>query len=418
MKNRKHKFLIFVVSFMMVTTAWAGAFTAYAEENTEAEGTAETVENGEAAIETEEEAVTEETEEAVPEETEVAAPEEAAEEAAVEAQATAAPAAVTNLRAVAGKGRVVLRWTAVPDADGYIINRTGGSVAKTGLDTSGNAKDFFTKTGNQCEWRNQYDVNIGEVYTYSVVAYKNVIEETEGDVSGSEVKGEAVQEEEVQAAAESRVQSAAVSTTGECVRPMYIRVTFKQKKTLKAHDSSKKKYTIKKGQTMITDGYSSGAYMFKVDGHPYRVNRARCKNAKAYYTTKMEYGRESAEEFVNNCGLSSSTNRFMWVSFYTQHIYIMKKVGSRWTVEKDWECSTGMASAPSPTGVKAINGFRPKSRHGLAYWSGYSGKNAFHGKRGSWKLGKPKSHGCIRNLNVNAKWIYKNVKKGTRVYNY
>ena len=44
--------------------------------------------------------------------------------------------------------------------------------------------------------------------------------------------------------------------------------------------------------------------------------------------------------------------------------------------------------------------------------------NAFHGKRKSWKVGKPASNGCVRNPTDKARWIYKNIPLRTKVIIY
>jgi hypothetical protein len=94
-------------------------------------------------------------------------------------------------------------------------------------------------------------------------------------------------------------------------------------------------------------------------------------------------------------------------------------------------CSTGTASNPSPERTYTLNGdtarwcYFPKWGSHAQYWTRISSSIAFHSviynspdvmdlAVSSYNaLGEPASHGCIRLLVADAKWIYDNVGRGT-----
>lgn len=215
-----------------------------------------------------------------------------------------------------------------------------------------------------------------------------------------------------------------VSITGYCVRPYYVKITFKSSVKLTCHDGDKKTKTFSNGTTVYATGFTSGKYVFyyKINGkyHKFYANRTRTKNASSIYTTTWDYTKEEAENFVNHRGLVSDTSYLIWTSFYTQQVYIFKGSKGKWKCVKTHKISTGKATSPSPNGIKKVWKHVP-TRHNLSYWSCFSSYNAFHSvTASSWKkkLGKPASGGCIRNTKSDAYWIYRYCKNGTKVYNY
>ena len=182
--------------------------------------------------------------------------------------------------------------------------------------------------------------------------------------------------------------------------------------------------TLKKGKRVWAEDFGLGKYTVYKKGKRLRVPRVMVKKIKASYKKRGNYGRESAEFFINKYmddkNIKSSTKYTIWVSSYMQHLYVFKKTDGRWECVKDNKICMGRKTAPSPSGTKKIQKKIGK-RHGIKYWSCYSGLNALHGFKPSWSkkiLGKLASGGCVRNWNSDAKWIYKNCPKGTRVIVY
>lgn len=93
-------------------------------------------------------------------------------------------------------------------------------------------------------------------------------------------------------------------------------------------------------------------------------------------------------------------------------------------------CSTGKPGDDTPTGTFSISDkgksfYNPDVQQGAYYWTRFKGTYLFHSlpfdskqkmiQAEADKLGSPASHGCVRLTVENAKWIYDNIPKGTKV---
>ncbi len=238
----------------------------------------------------------------------------------------------------------------------------------------------------------------------------------------------------------------AQTASGTCVRPMYERVTFKRAISLKSHGGRKAKVKFKKGQTVVAQGFGGGKYRFWYNGSYFYASYTRVRNCRAYYQTNSVangkkysgiwgwmnyasnnvtsykgirfYDKISAENFVNHSGQSSRTGYLIWVSTYTQHMYIFQGSRGNWKLIKDWEVSTGAAKSPTPTGFGKKIHKKLKKHSGIKWWSPFQTMNSIHGQRSSYSFGSPQSNGCVRNFDNNAKWVYNACKKGTGVIVY
>lgn len=171
------------------------------------------------------------------------------------------------------------------------------------------------------------------------------------------------------------------------------------------------------GKWKTANGFAGGKY-YTTSGNSYSV--ARVRDASTDYLKSANYTDTTAENFVNELTKAkvvkrNGKKRMVWISTYTQHLYVFKWNGSRWKIEKDWECSTGKAGSPTPMSKKKKLNHKHRWRHNLPYWNCFSSCNAMHGKYSSWEMGKPRSGGCVRNPNSKAQFIYENVAKGSPV---
>lgn len=186
---------------------------------------------------------------------------------------------------------------------------------------------------------------------------------------------------------------------------------------------------MKAGTRTYAEGYGGGKYKFRnPKGKMATVGRVSVKNRYASYIPQggRNYTKAEAEYFINsymkkNKKAATSKKRMIWVSSYTQHLYIFEKKNGKWKATKwNWEVSMGCKDTPSPTGNKKIIKIIG-SRHGISHWNVTSGNsqgyNALHGVKSNWgkKLGNLASHGCIRSKTSNAKIIRYKCGKGTRV---
>ena len=138
-----------------------------------------------------------------------------------------------------------------------------------------------------------------------------------------------------------------------------------------------------------------------------------CNNGKSRFLFDVH-----ETDFVNKSKKSSKTKYLIWVSTYTQHLYIFKGKKGKWKLYKDWECSTGAAKSPTPTGFDKKIEDKWRNHSGIDYWSPFQHANSIHGQRSSYLFGKPQSNGCVRNFDQNAKWLYYNCARGTGLIVY
>ena len=127
--------------------------------------------------------------------------------------------------------------------------------------------------------------------------------------------------------------------------------------------------------------------------------------------------------------MSSRTNWLILVDTKLNKVAIYYGSKGNWTEKKYWSCTTGAAATPTVKGSYTVQS------KGLAFGSGYTcwyytqfyGNYLFHsilynpGSKTSiqdGRLGINASHGCVRLSLANAKWIYDNIPRGTKVYIY
>jgi hypothetical protein len=223
----------------------------------------------------------------------------------------------------------------------------------------------------------------------------------------------------------------AVSPVDGSSKIRYITYTFvlKTSKTLTSHDGYNKKHTFPKGMKITATAFGEGKYKFyyKIGGKSYYFycTAISTKSATADYKKSGNYSKTAAEFYVNDVGYKSPTNYLLWTSLYCQHTYVFQKKSGKWVCIRDFECGSGSAKAPSPSGAskQLIAGPGTEKKPGKKYyrkghgrryyWSPFSSWNSYHSvklnKAGKalQTLGYPASKGCIRVALVNAEYIYK-----------
>ena len=288
-------------------------------------------------------------------------------------------AAPSKLRAYSGYDSVRLTWEAVPKAEEYLIyrskvdNKQFKRVGKT------DKPEYVDRI------RNKY-----ADYAYRVVAtvkFNNTL-----------------------------IKSPPAKIRQNSVRRMRVYITFKT-------DEKFSTGTIRKGTRLMSDGYGGGYYIFDHKGKRHAVPRIAVRDASSKYEKNENYSKTEASLFINDYirahKISTDRKYLIWVSSYTQHLYVFKKKKGRWKVARSWEISTGRAIAPTSSGNKVISR-KVLSHHDVQFWNCFSGWNALHGISGNMyaSLGRPASHGCVRSANDDAAWLYLNREKGTPVIIY
>lgn len=99
-------------------------------------------------------------------------------------------------------------------------------------------------------------------------------------------------------------------------------------------------------------------------------------------------------------------------------------------IVEQFVCSTGAQGSETPTGTFTVKDrgrsfFSQSLNEGGYYWTQFEGDFLFHSvpfdkdrriePEEEAKLGTPASHGCVRLAVPDAKWIYDNIPRGTRV---
>ncbi|MEF9934087.1 MAG: L,D-transpeptidase family protein [Clostridium sp.] len=148
-------------------------------------------------------------------------------------------------------------------------------------------------------------------------------------------------------------------------------------------------------------------------------------------TNKKRLSKAQLEEYVNKKGFNSNTKHFIWVDIDRQLTNVF--VGSKGSFKllKSISCSTGTNKNPTTRGTFTVRGrgswFSAPSnpKVGAKYFVQFNGSYLFHStlysssnknKSVDSRVGVRLSHGCIR-LPINeAKWIYDNIKSGTKVF--
>ncbi|MCD7864550.1 MAG: L,D-transpeptidase family protein [Clostridiales bacterium] len=125
---------------------------------------------------------------------------------------------------------------------------------------------------------------------------------------------------------------------------------------------------------------------------------------------------------------SSSTQYLIMVDRDAHKVGIFTGSKGQWTYVYLWDCANGKASTPTVGGVFTVKskGYYFDSGSSRCYWyTQFYGNYLFHSvlynKNGTLqdgRVGMALSHGCVRLLIENAKWIYDNVPYGTTVVVY
>jgi len=131
---------------------------------------------------------------------------------------------------------------------------------------------------------------------------------------------------------------------------------------------------------------------------------------------------------INTLNIESATSYLINVSLENQKTYIYTGKPANWKLIKTCPCSTGINGEDTPTGSFSTKEkgdwfFSDKYEQGGKYWTQITGDILFHSVPFSkdkatvldYTMNKPSSHGCIRLSIADAKWIYTNIPKGSKV---
>lgn len=133
-------------------------------------------------------------------------------------------------------------------------------------------------------------------------------------------------------------------------------------------------------------------------------------------------------ETINTLNIESNTPYFIYVNLNNQKTYVYEGSSNNWTLEKEFDCSTGIESESTPKGVYTVTGrgdwfYSEQYEQGGKYWVQFWGDYLFHSLPFDetqstivdYTLGVPASHGCIRLTVEDSKWLFDNMPDDTKV---
>lgn len=133
------------------------------------------------------------------------------------------------------------------------------------------------------------------------------------------------------------------------------------------------------------------------------------------------------QDYVNSNNITSATNYLIFVSLKNFKVNIYKGSVNKWGLVHSYICTIGKPSTPTPKGTYTVGikglYFGVNKGYKCWYYTQFKGNYLFHsiiynldGSVRDGRLGMRLSDGCIRLAKENAKWIYDNIPRGTKVF--
>ena len=193
------------------------------------------------------------------------------------------------------------------------------------------------------------------------------------------------------------------------------------------------RYYIDSTYRACVPGYSNAGYAHYTTSAGYVLRNDWVKvNGTWYYADNdglLEEGDPTEAAMVSKAqSYSSSTGYLILVDSTTNKTAIFTGSKGSWSIAKYWDCCTGASSTPTVKGTFTIGsrGYSFGDGFTCYYWTQFYGNYLFHSilyRQGTHTvydgtMGANVSHGCVRLLIDNAKWIYDTIPKGTTVVSY
>lgn len=145
----------------------------------------------------------------------------------------------------------------------------------------------------------------------------------------------------------------------------------------------------------------------------------------------VDYADGLKEWYINSKGYSSSTKYLVWVSRQNQKVYVFTGSKGNWKISKTFICGTGKLSTPTPVGVTYIT-YRQEGWYTSNYMckpvvrfypnTGYAFHSRLYYPNGKGlkdpSIGWPVSEGCVRMLDTDIIYLYKNIPNNSTVVIY
>lgn len=190
--------------------------------------------------------------------------------------------------------------------------------------------------------------------------------------------------------------------------------------------------TIPAGTVVYNEYWPSGNWMLvsMQDGTTGWVSRYEffIDVDNADYDGSYDYSTSAKEYFVNRKQYESKTEYLLWINRYTQKVMFFQGSKGNWKLYKTAPCASGSNYTPTPSGIYEVyakQDFWNFGSYGVFDVTLFVGEMAFHSYLIDWNgyvvddtMGQPASHGCIRMLPEDAKYIHDNIPEKTTVVVY
>lgn len=134
----------------------------------------------------------------------------------------------------------------------------------------------------------------------------------------------------------------------------------------------------------------------------------------------------NAINYLNSNNFVSATNYFIWVDLKNFKVNIYEGNTNKWNLVHSYLCTIGKKATPTPKGAYTIGVkglyFGVNKGYKCWYYTQFKGNYLFDsiiynldGSVRDGRLGMALSDGCIRLTKENAKWIWDNIPRETKV---
>ena len=295
-----------------------------------------------------------------------------------------------------GNQKVIITWTALKKATSYEVYQKNTSGAFVKIGTVKKNKVTVKKLKN------------GMTYAFKIRAVRTVNGVSGYGAMSKEVSGKPSDPDVVNLAdVHGFYYKAKVTGVGSGISL----TSTDKKKTTK----------FKAGTKVIVTSWGSSASAKSTIKYKNKLYKIKTKYLTRYnysWNSSKPYSKETAEAYINYKGYTSAGPYFIWISTYTQHLYVFQGSQYNWTLIDSFKCSTAKWGYHTYYGFSRLGGRQKEWPFGewqVGYYASLINGGAIHSELYYYSgekytdmgnLGDPASHGCVRVEISKAKWIY------------
>ena len=291
-----------------------------------------------------------------------------------------------------GDSKVVITWNSLKKATSYEIFQK---------DKTGKYVKIGTTTKNKVTVKK---LKSGQTYSFKVRAVRTVKKVSGYGAFSAEVSGQPAAMKVNLADVHGYYYRAKVTGVGSGIK-------------LTSTDKAKTR-TFKAGTKVVVTNWGSSKSTILYKNKYYKIKTKYLSRYNYVWDSSKPYSKETAEAYVNYKGYTSGGKYFLWISTYTQHMYVFQGSQYNWKLIYSWKCSTAKWGEHTYYGFSKLGAKQRVWEFGqwqVGYYASHINGGAIHSElyyktggvyEGVGKLGNPSSHGCVRIALANAKWVY------------